>query len=205
MGGARCYTSQTKNRIGTKLWLVDSALNSGTLHCHNIMTNNEGSEAVPFDSVPWPIESWGGGTSGTIQQRSSFSLFCWRSLWAVLAWAGISTLWCCPSRISSADHDVANPPRCPERMVLERLSWCVTCQNHASFSKAFSYQKVDMGALMWTLCMPCAQRWDRHWWVCTGVDWDELKSSPSSCASNLHQIYSPCCVLANQLWTLHDN
>ena len=35
-------------------------------------------------------------------------------MWVALAWAGISTLWCCPSSISSADHSVAHPPRCPE-------------------------------------------------------------------------------------------
>ena len=33
-------------------------------------------------------------------------------LWAVLAWAGMSTLWC-PSSISSAYDSVAHPPRCP--------------------------------------------------------------------------------------------
>ena len=51
------------------------------------------------------------GTWQTIQQRFSSSVFC-RSLWAVLARAGVSTLWCCPSSISSADHSVAHPPRC---------------------------------------------------------------------------------------------
>ena len=40
--------------------------------------------------------------------------FCRRPLWAILAWAGMSTLWCCPSSISSADHGVAHPQRCPE-------------------------------------------------------------------------------------------
>ena len=54
------------------------------------------------------------GTWGTIQQRSSSSLFCRRPLWAVLAWAGMSTLWCSPSSISSADHSIVHPPRCPE-------------------------------------------------------------------------------------------
>ena len=49
-----------------------------------------------FSSDPWPI-----GSSGeTIEQRSSFSLF------------GMSTLWCCPSSISSADHGIAHPSRC---------------------------------------------------------------------------------------------
>ena len=48
------------------------------------------SWCVLFSSVPWPIGS-SAGTWGTIQQRSSSSLFCRRPLWAVLAWAGIRT------------------------------------------------------------------------------------------------------------------
>ena len=42
------------------------------------------------------------------------SFFRRRPLWTVLAWAGMPTLWCCPSSISSADHGVAHPPRCCE-------------------------------------------------------------------------------------------
>ena len=42
-----------------------------------------------------------------------FFFFCRRPLWAVLAWAWISTLWCYPSSSYSADHGVAHPPRCP--------------------------------------------------------------------------------------------
>ena len=67
--------------------------------------------SVQFSSsTDWVV----GGTWGAIQQRSSFSRFCRNSLWAVLAWAGMATLWCCPSSISSADHGVAHPARCPE-------------------------------------------------------------------------------------------
>ena len=52
-----------------------------------------------------PLTDWVvGGTWGSIQQRSSSSLFCRRPLWAALAWAGMSSLWCCLSSISSADH-----------------------------------------------------------------------------------------------------
>ena len=62
-----------------------------------------------------PLTDWLiGVTWQTIQQRSYSSLFCRRPLWAVLAWAGMSTLWCCPSSISSADYGVARPPRSPE-------------------------------------------------------------------------------------------
>ena len=53
-------------------------------------------------------------TWGAIQQRSFSSLFCRRPFWKALVWAGVSTLWCCPSSISSVDHGVAHPPRCPE-------------------------------------------------------------------------------------------
>ena len=49
-----------------------------------------------------------------IQQRSSSRLFCRRPLWAVLAWAGMFSLWCFPSSISSADFGIAHPPRCPD-------------------------------------------------------------------------------------------
>ena len=53
-----------------------------------------------------------GGTRQTIQHRFFSSVFL-RPLWAVLAWAGMSTPWCCPCSISSADHCIAHPPRCP--------------------------------------------------------------------------------------------
>ena len=42
-------------------------------------------------------------------------LLCRRPLWAVLAWAGKSTLWCCPSIISFGGHGIAHPPRYPEK------------------------------------------------------------------------------------------
>ena len=45
----------------------------------------------------------------------------------------MSSLWCCQSSISSADHDVGKPSKMPWRMILERPSWRVTCPNHASF------------------------------------------------------------------------
>ena len=66
-----------------------------------------------LSSVPWTIGS-SRGHDKTIQQRSSSSLFCRRLLWAVLAWAGMSSLWGRPSSVSSAYLSVAHPPRCPE-------------------------------------------------------------------------------------------
>ena len=44
-----------------------------------------------------------------VQQKSSSSLFFGRLLWAILAWAGMSTLCCCPASSSSPDHGVAHP------------------------------------------------------------------------------------------------
>ena len=66
---------------------------------------------VQFSWVAWPIGSLGdgGGGGGTWQQRSSCSLFCKRPLWAVLAWAGMSSLWCVHPAIFSADRGVAHP------------------------------------------------------------------------------------------------
>ena len=62
-----------------------------------------------------PLTDWAvGGTRGTIHKRSFSSLLCRRPLCAILAWAGMSTLWCCQSCITSADHGVAHSPRCPE-------------------------------------------------------------------------------------------
>ena len=49
--------------------------------------------SVQFSSVPWLI-----GSSGEHEGRSSRdplpAFFCRRPLWAVLAWAGMFTLWC---------------------------------------------------------------------------------------------------------------
>ena len=56
---------------------------------------------VQFNPLTDRIVAW---TWRTIQRRSFSSLFCRKPLWAVLALAGIFTLWCCPSSISSADR-----------------------------------------------------------------------------------------------------
>ena len=69
-----------------------------------------------FSSVPWPIRS-SGAHKGRFNRAPLPVSFCMRPLWAVLAWAGMSTLWCCPSSISSANHGVVYPPRCSERLI----------------------------------------------------------------------------------------
>ena len=75
------------------------------------------SESSPsFSSVQFhPFTDWViRRIWGTIQQTSYSSLFCRKPFWALLAEVGMSTLWCCPSSISSADQGVTHPPRCPE-------------------------------------------------------------------------------------------
>ena len=66
----------------------------------------------------WVVVGEGGGAGGeawgTLQQGSSSSLSIYGPLWEGLARAGMSTLWCCPSNTSSADHGFAHPPRCPK-------------------------------------------------------------------------------------------
>ena len=75
-----------------------------------VKKNQEPDQLVPLSSVPWLI-----GSSGGHERRFSGDplpvFFCKSPLWAVLAWAGMSTLWYCPSSISSADHSVT---RCSE-------------------------------------------------------------------------------------------
>ena len=46
----------------------------------------------------------------------------------------------------SADDSVAHPPRCPEGWFFERLSWRVTCPNHASF-RLLTVARKDSGGL----------------------------------------------------------
>ena len=86
---------------------------------------------------------WGGwgGSKGMIQIRSSFSLFCQRPSWAVLALIGTSTFWHWPSAfpllamLSSALKVSWRMvlERLAFRMVLEKLFWHLTCLNHTHF------------------------------------------------------------------------
>ena len=63
-------------------------------------------------------------------------------------------------QISSADHSVTPPPhpqtsKVPLRMVLERLSWRVTCPNHSSFHVVTVARRGSLGStrrliLLWS-------------------------------------------------------
>ena len=74
------------------LWSLKSLQQSYYLLTTAVQKRFEGGTSVQFSSVPWLIELFGGGTWWTIQQWLS----CSRPLSALMAWAGISTLWCCP-------------------------------------------------------------------------------------------------------------
>ena len=68
---------------------------------------------VQFSSIPWP--TWSLGRHEGQFSRDPFPVFfCRRPMWAVLAWAEMSTLCCCPPSISCTDNRVTHPPRCPE-------------------------------------------------------------------------------------------
>ena len=88
---------------------------------------------VQFSSIPWPIGLSGRWLWQMIQQRSSSSRFLQEAL-ASSSCMGRNT----HSLMLSIQHFLCRPRRCPPsempwRMVLERLSWRVTCPNLASF------------------------------------------------------------------------
>ena len=66
-----------------------------------------------FSSVPWQTGS-SGGHEGQFSRDPFLVFSAGGPLWAVLARAGMSTLWCCPSSISSADQGIAHTPRYPK-------------------------------------------------------------------------------------------
>ena len=91
------------------------------------------SSSVQFSSVPW-LNGLLGGHEGQFSRDPVPVFFCRRPLWAVLAWAGTSTLWCCSSGIFSADHGAAHPPRSPVGWF-----WCHhQLYHHDSQRKTFS-------------------------------------------------------------------
>ena len=117
-----------------------------------------------------------------IQQRSSSSLFCRRPLWAVLAWARMSTLWGCPSSISSADHSVTHPPRWPEGWFGEAVVACeMPVPEPCKFPSSDNCQKRFLWThkeviLLLTRChwlIPC-KIWGLPWRAC----WFFFKMQP---------------------------
>ena len=86
------------------------------------------SVATQFSpSTDWVMR----GTWGMIQRRSSSSLSCGRPSWAVLAWAGTSTVLHCLSNVSTADCIITHLPRCPEGWFWTGC-YNVTCLNNTS-------------------------------------------------------------------------
>ena len=84
---------------------------SGCVQSHVLLISQE----LQFSCFPWTIRSSGGHVGRfSSDPLSVFFFFCKRPLWVVLAWVGMSTLWSCPSSISSADHSVAHTLKCPE-------------------------------------------------------------------------------------------
>ena len=105
----------------------------------------------------------------TIQQRFSSSLFCRGPLWAVLTWAGMSTLWCCPSSISSAEYGIAYPPRCPD----QRMVWCVTCPNHESFCLLTVARRASYGPKRKLILLHI-----QSFVLCSDVAWRSVSRTP---------------------------
>ena len=71
----------------------------------------------PVSSVQFnPLTDWVVGGGGMRNDSAEFLLqsFLQEAFVSNSGMAGMSTLSCCPSSISSADHDVAHSPRCPE-------------------------------------------------------------------------------------------
>ena len=99
-----------------------------------------------FSSVPWQTGPSGGHDSAEIL----FLAFLQTALVSSLGMgmAGMSTLWCCPCSNSPANRSVTHPLKAPWWMVLERLPWCVTCLNHASFCLPYKpYQDLCLQSL----------------------------------------------------------
>ena len=97
-----------------------------------------------------------GGTWRTIQQRPSTSLFCGRPLWAVVAWAGMSSLWRCASSNFSADHGVTHS---------EGWIWrgCRGAWHARIMPVSVSWQLVEEVPVdpQWSWCCSAPSRWSR--------------------------------------------
>ena len=105
---------------------------------------------VQLSSVPWPI-----GSSDRHERRFSRDpLFCWRPLWAVLAWAEMSTLLCWPSSIFSADHDFARPHRCHEKNGSGEAAVACDMAEPCKFPSLDSCQKRILWTYKWVDLAP---------------------------------------------------
>ena len=99
----------------------------------------------------------GGGAWCTIQQRffSTSSLFCWRSLWAVLAWAGTSTLRRLIHPVFLLSRSRRRPPyQVPWKMGLARLVVTRNMYEPCEFPSLDTCQG-NVIFLVWTILMFC--------------------------------------------------
>ena len=131
---------------------------------------------LPDSSVQFsPLTDWViRGTWGMIEQRSSVSLFCRRPVWAILAWAGMSTLWCCLSSVSSANHGVAHPPSCPERWLWRGRCgmWHAQTMQVSILWQLPEEVPVDPQG-SWSYSAPCCWSWapSRRYWEVSSCTW----------------------------------
>ena len=93
-----------------------------------------------------------------------FQSFCKRSSWAILARAGMFTLWCCPSSISSANYGIAHPPRylgewfqsgCHARIMQVSIPWQLPEETAADPQGSWSWFTPSH----WS-CAPSRRYWE---------------------------------------------
>ena len=140
-------------------------------------------------------------------------------LWAVLAWAGISTLSCCPSSISSDNHDIAHPLRSPEgwfwrgchgvwhahtmqvsiswqlpeeAAVDPKGSWSCSAPSHWSCAPSVKYGEVSSRLSVWCLNHYCQRIIS------------PLSPSPSLLLSSLSLIIARTCIINDLLHSCED-
>ena len=127
-----------------------------------------------------PVTSW--VINGDIRDYSAEILlqsFLQEPLWAAVTWSGISTLWCCPSSISSVDHGYAKlkftsliiRPRTASRSdyelsfssALQSIKiWYASTVHYTYMSAYFSQNKTSLRS-GWTRQHVCVLRWPEAW------------------------------------------
>ena len=137
--------------IANSSWILTSCqLQRNTLAGTNHQDGEIGTETnrqirrVKFSSVPWPTGS-SGGHERSFSRDPLLVFFAEGPLWAVVAWAGMSTLWWCPSSISSADHGAAHSSQCPE-------GWFWRGYRACDMSKPCNFTSLDscQKRVLWT-------------------------------------------------------